>query len=63
MLRMLFTTLCVEMSTAMELSVDGQLRTMGGMHLNNFATVFKSLQKSNTTLVENYVKGFTENAG
>ncbi len=59
MLRMLFGTLCVEMSTAMELSVDSQLRTMGGMHLNNFAAVFKSLAKSNTTLVENYVKGFT----
>ncbi len=58
-LKLLFGSLCIEMSTALNLTVDNQLRTLGGLKMNNFATVFKSMEKPNTTLVANYVKSFT----
>ncbi len=59
MLKLLFSSICIEMSTALNLTPDTQLRTLGGLKMNNFAAVFKSIEKANTTLVNNYVKAFT----
>ncbi len=58
-LKLLFDSLCVEMSTALNMKCDTMLRTMANNHLSNFASAFAGIKKADETTIENYIKGFT----
>ncbi len=57
-LHLLFDSLCVEMSTALNMKIDTMLRTLANNYLNNFSSTFAGIRKSDETTLENYIKGF-----
>ncbi len=59
-LKIMFKSLCVEMATALNLTCDSHLRTLGNFHSTNLASAFKATANANATSIEKYVAGFTE---
>ncbi|MBQ3126229.1 MAG: hypothetical protein IJC15_04090, partial [Clostridia bacterium] len=60
MLKLLFGSLCIEMSTALNLKIDTQLRNMGTTKAGNFASVFAGIKSSDEKTLETYVATFTQ---
>lgn len=60
MLKLLFGSLCIEMSTALNLKIDAQLRNMGATKADNFASVFASIKSADEKTIETYVSAFTK---
>ena len=60
MLKLLFGSLCIEMSTALNLKIDTQLRNMGTTKADNFASVFAGIKSSDAKTLETYVATFTQ---
>ncbi len=59
-LKLMFNSLCIEMSTALGLTCDSHLRTLGNIHSTGIVPVFKTTFNQNTASVDKYVSGFTE---
>ncbi len=58
-LRTMFDSLRIELSTALDLSCDSLLRTFGQFRTTAFASSFKSSEEKNANSLAKYVAGFT----
>ncbi len=58
-LKLMFNSLCIEMSSALGLTCDSHLRTLGNIHSDAIVSTFKTSFDKNVATIESYVSGFT----
>ncbi|MBR7185391.1 MAG: hypothetical protein IKD37_07265 [Clostridia bacterium] len=59
-LEIMFDSICLEMSTALSLKCDNNLRNLGNVHSFDFVSAFKSTETADKTKIETYVSAFTQ---
>ncbi|MBR7185388.1 MAG: extracellular solute-binding protein [Clostridia bacterium] len=58
-LKIMFNSLCIEMSTALNLTCDSELRKLGNVHSTDIASTYAASAEKNKKTIETYVASFT----
>ena len=58
-LELMFDSICLEMSTALSLKCDTNLRNLGNVHSFDIVSTFKSTEEADRKKIETYVNAFT----
>ena len=59
-LQLTFSSLCLELSTALNLSIDNTLRALGQRKISTFASYFEATKSADIALIDKFIENFVQ---